>query len=168
MYFPLDTARCRTLAGRAAYTILLKTTGTTGDPVVAGGWSRRSILMGSRGGSARKSDILPRGIAFNCCWVSVTVVEATSSLFLLFILRLLTVSCSCSFLRLESLLAIVECCQPREYYFAYGRSSQQTRRESGKRTNFHGIIFTSIDIEAFDRRTEESLAISLYATLIAT
>lgn len=83
MYFPLDTARWRTLAGRAAYTILLKTTGTTGDPVVAGGWSRRSILMGSRGGSARKSDILPRGIAFNCCWVSVTVVEATSSLFLL-------------------------------------------------------------------------------------
>lgn len=81
MYFPLDTARCRTLAGRAAYMILLKTTGTTGDPVVAGGWSRRSILMGSRGGSARKSDILPRGIAFNCCWVSVTVERPLLRLF---------------------------------------------------------------------------------------
>lgn len=81
MYFPLDTARCRTLAARAAYMILLKTTGTTGDPVVAGGWSRRSILMGSRGGSARKSDILPRGIAFNCCWVSVTVERPLLRLF---------------------------------------------------------------------------------------
>lgn len=37
--------------------------------------------MGSRGGSARKSDILPRGIAFNCCWVSVTVERPLLRLF---------------------------------------------------------------------------------------
>lgn len=84
----------------------LKTRGTTGDTVVARGWSRRSILMGIRGSSARKSDILPRRIAFNCCWVSVTVAR---TLFRLFLFLLLFLS-SC-FLQLERKKTIV----PRNY-----------------------------------------------------
>lgn len=69
----------------------LKTRGTTGDTVVARGWSRRSILMGIRGSSARKSDILPRRIAFNCCWVSVAVDRTLFRLFFFLLSRLLSV-----------------------------------------------------------------------------
>lgn len=69
----------------------LKTRGTTGDTVVVRGWSRRSILMGIRGSSARKSDILPRRIAFNCCWVSVAVDRTVFRLFFFLLSRLLSV-----------------------------------------------------------------------------